>query len=234
MFLCAYYQKKESMAQESTIPQKLMTAALLHFEQGVPIADCDIRTDQKERLARVSHVYWVWKKNPLLEPFGLFKQLAKQGDYADVNCAWRAAARDKLLFDFVVETLDNNSRKMDEEIVRTAAKQAIRIGLETDNPNALVKGGKLLSEVAGLDRPESEKADMSKIAFLPPVVVTDISRLDDSKQNVDDAEMKRIMAKYGGVTDEKMRDMDEMVELMEAKSQARQTEKDGEIPTEET
>ena len=73
-----------------------------------------------------------------------------------------------------------------------------------------------------------------KIAFLPPVVVTDISRLDDSKQNVDDAEMKRIMAKYGGVTDEKMRDMDEMVELMEAKSQAQQMEKNGEIPTEET
>ena len=92
----------------------------------------------------------------------------------------------------------------------------------------------MLSDVAGLDRPESEKADMSKIAFLPPVVVTDISRLDDSKQNVDDAEMKRIMDKYGGVTDDKMRDMDEMVELMEAKSQAQQMEKDGEIPTEET
>jgi hypothetical protein len=46
--------------------------------------------------------------------------------------------------------------------------------------------------------------------------------------------MKRIMAKYGGVTDEKMRDMDEMVEVMEAKSQAQQMEKDSEIPTEET
>ena len=42
------------------------------------------------------------------------------------------------------------------------------------------------------------------------------------------------MAKYGGVTDEKRRDMDEMVELMEAKSQAQQMEKDGEIPTEDT
>ena len=226
MFLCAYYQKKESMAQESTIPQKLMTAALLHFEQGVPIADCDIRTDQKERLARVSHVYWVWKKNPLLEPFGLFKQLAKQGSYADVNCAWRAAARDKLLFDFVVETLDNNSRKMDEEIVRTAAKQAIRIGLETDNPNALVKGGKLLSEVAHLNEPEEDRADMSKLSFLPPVVTTSAKEYDQTKDDMEDAEMKRIMAKYNGFVDEKERDIDRMVEVMEAKSQAENIQED--------
>lgn len=221
------------MAQESTIPQKLMTAALLHFEQGVPINDCDIRSENKERLARVSHVYWQWVKNPFLDPFAMFKQLVK-GKFCDCHTDWKVARKDKMLFDFVKDHTAVGNRHEDELMVRTAAKQAIRIGLETDNAMALTKGGKLLYEVAGLDRPESEKADMSKIAFLPPVVVTDISRLDDSKQNVDDAEMKRIMAKYGGVTDEKMRDMDEMVELMEAKSQAQQMEKDGEIPTEET
>lgn len=221
------------MAQESTIPQKLMTAALLHFEQGVPIDDCDIRTENKERLARVSHVYWQWIKNPFLDYFSMLKALTK-GKCENTHYDWKLAAKDKQLFDFVKDNIAVGNRHEDELMVRTAARQAIRIGMETDNPTALVKGGKLLSEVAGLDRPESEKADMSKIAFLPPVVVTDISRLDDSKQNVDDAEMKRIMAKYGGVTDEKMRDMDEMVELMEAKSQAQQMEKDGEIPTEET
>lgn len=221
------------MSRPSNIDQKLMTAALLHFEQGVPINDCDIRSESKERLARVSHVYWQWVKNPFLDPFGLLKALTRK-KYSNPRQDWLAASKDKVLFDFVKDTIAVGNRHEDELMVRTAAKQAIRIGMETDNPTALVKGGKLLSEVAGLDRPESEKADMSKIAFLPPVVVTDISRLDDSKQNVDDAEMKRIMAKYGGVTDEKMRDMDEMVELMEAKSQAKQMEKDGEIPTEET
>jgi hypothetical protein len=217
------------MAQESVIPQKLMTAALLHFEQGVPICDCDIRTEQRERLARVSHVYMVWKQNPLLDVFGLFKQMTKQGKYADVHSAWKAARQDKMLFDFVVEHVALGNRHEDEALVRAAAKQAIRVGMETDNTTALVKGGKLLYDVAGLDKPESEKADMSKVAFLPPVVVTDISRLDDSKENIDDQEMKRIMAKYGGVVDEKMREMDEMVELMEAKSQAQQMKKEEEI-----
>ena len=209
-----------------------MTAALLHFEQGVPINDCDIRSESKERLARVSHVYWQYVKNPFLDPFALLRALTRK-KYSNPRQDWLAASKDKILFDFVKDTIAVGNRHEDELMVRTAAKQAIRIGMETDNPTALVKGGKLLSEVAGLDRPESEKADMSKISFLPPVVVTDISRLDDSKQNVDDAEMKRIMAKYGGVTDEKMRDMDEMVEVMEAKSQAQQM-KEEEIPTEET
>ena len=49
-----------------------------------------------------------------------------------------------------------------------------------------------------------------------------ISKIDESKQNIDDPEMKRIMSKYGGVQDEKMRDMDEMVEIIEAKAQANQ------------
>lgn len=197
-----------------------MTAALLHFEQGVPIADCDIRTEQKERLARVSHVYWVWKKNPLLEPFGLFKQLTKQGDYADVNCAWRAAAKDKLLFDFVVETLNNNSRKMDEEIVRTAAKHAIRIGMETDNPNALVKGGKLLYEVAGLDKPEADKADLAKATFLPPVVTTNAHDVDDTKVDYDDKQSMAIMNKYGAYIDEKRKMIEDRVAVMEAGREA--------------
>lgn len=212
------------MAQESIIPQKLMTAALLHFEQGVPIADCDIRTEQRERLARVSHVYWQYVKNPFLEPFGLFKQLAKQKGYADIHCAWKAARMDKTLFDFVLEHVSVGCRHEDELMVRTAAKQAIRIGLETDNPTALVKGGKLLSEVARLNEPEEDKGDMNKLSFLPPVVTTSAKEIDETKDDMDDDEMKRIMQKYNGYVDEKDRNIDRMVEVMAAKSQGRKEE----------
>lgn len=212
------------MAQESTIPQKLMTAALLHFEQGVPIDDCDIRTEQRERLARVSHVYWQYVKNPFLEPFGLFKQLAKQKGYADIHCAWKAARMDKTLFDFVLEHVSVGCRHEDELMVRTAAKQAIRIGLETDNPTALVKGGKLLSEVARLNEPEEDKGDMNKLSFLPPVVTTSAKEIDETKDDMDDDEMKRIMQKYNGYVDEKDRNIDRMVEVMAAKSQGKKEE----------
>lgn len=208
------------MAQESQLPQALMTAALLHFEKGVPIDDCQIRTDQRNRLARVSHVYWVWKRNPMLEAFPMFKQLVK-GKGADTPSEWRMAQKDKLLFDFVVETLSSSSRKQDEEIVRAAAKQSIRIGMETDNVNALTKGGKLLYEVAHLGEPEEDRADMNKLSFLPPVVTTSAKEVDETKDDMDDAEMKRIMAKYNGYVDEKERDIDRMVEVMEAKSQVR-------------
>lgn len=200
----------------SSIPQNLMSCSLMHFEQGVPIADLNIRTEHKERLARVSHVYWVWKKNPLLDTFAMFKQLLK-GKGADLQSEWHMAQKDQWLLDFVIEHLAPTSRRQDEAVVKAAAYQAIKIGMDTDNAVALTKGGKLLYEVAHLGEPESEHADMSKTMFLPPVVVTNVNEIDDTKENVDDEEMKRIMAKYGGYIDEKVKDMDEMVEVMAAK-----------------
>lgn len=210
------------MARESTIPQNLMSCSLMHFEQGVPIDDLDIRTEHKRRLARVSHVYWQWIKNPFLDVFPMFKQLVK-GTGADLQSEWHMAQKDKWLFDFVVEHVAPPSRRVDEHKVRAAAEQAIRIGMETDNFNALVKGGKLLSEVAHLDQPESEQADMSKAMFLPPVVTTSAKEYDDTKEDMEDLVMKGIMQKYGGYVDEKVSDVEEMVEVMAAKRHAGDT-----------
>lgn len=207
------------MSQPSTIPQQLMTSALLHFEQGVPIDDCDCRAEHKRRLARVSHVYWIWKRNPLLETFALFKQLVR-GLGSDKQSEWRMAKKDQRLFEFVRDHVAPSSRQQDEAVVRAAANQAIRIGMETDNVVALTKGGKLLYDVAHLGQPESEQADMSKVMFLPSVVVTNISEIDDSRQDVSDEETKRIIAKYGAYVDEKRQMIDEQVELLEAKSNA--------------
>ena len=53
------------------IPQKLMVASLSHFERGITIDRLNISENQRERLARVDHVYWQWKRNPFLEPFEL-------------------------------------------------------------------------------------------------------------------------------------------------------------------
>jgi hypothetical protein len=205
------------MAQESTIPQQLMTSALLHFENGVPIDDCDVRSENKDRLARVDHVFWQWKRNPFLEPMALFRQLVK-GKYANKSSAWVAAQKDKMLFDFVVEHVAPPSRREDEMKVRFAAERAIQIGADTDNAQALVKGGKLLAEVAHLNQPEDQRADMSKVAFMPTVVVTDIRQVDDTKDNYDDEETKRIIAKYGAHVDEKHKAIEDKVALMEARS----------------
>lgn len=193
-----------------------MTCSLIHFEKGVPIDDLDIRAPHKRRLARVSHVYWLWKRNPLLDTFAMFKQMVK-GKGADVHSEWRIAQKDKLLLDFVIDRIARPSRRQDEAVVRAAAEQAIRIGMETDNVTALVKGGKLLSEVAHLDQPEGEPVDMARVSFLPPVVTTSAKEVDETKEDVDDTEMKRIMGKYGGYVDEKERDIEKMVETMAAK-----------------
>lgn len=200
----------------SNIPQTLISGSLLHFEQGVPIDDLDIRTEHKRRLARVEHVYWQWMRNPFLDVFPLFKQLVK-GKYADVPSEWRAAQKDKWLFDFIVDHVAPPSRKVDEARVRAAANHVMKIGMETDNGKDIIEGAKLLTKVARLDQPESNQADMSKVSFLPSVVVTDIAQVDDTKENLDDEETKRILAKYGGYVDEKRKMVEEKVEVMLAK-----------------
>lgn len=204
------------MARESTIPQQLMTGSLLHFEQGVPIDDLDIRREHRERLARVEHVYWQWIRNPFLDVFPLFKQLIK-GKYADKHSEWRAAQKDKWLFDFVVEHVAPTSRRADEIKVRTAAEHAIRIGMETDNVQALYKGGKLLYDVAGLAQPESEQADLSKAMFIPPVVTTVASEIDPTKEDQTDEQARLIMNKYNAYVDDKRKSVDDKVDVMMAK-----------------
>lgn len=196
-----------------------MTAALLHFTQGVPIDDCDCLPDQRKRLARVSHVYWLWKQNPFLDARAMFRQLVR-GRYSAPSNECTAVNADKRLFDFVVEHVTPSDRKEQEERVRYAANRLMKIGLETDNAFAIADGAKIAIKLDRLDQPEGEQADMGKVMFLPPVVVTSAKELDDSKEDMDDAEMKRIMAKYNGYVDEKERDIERMVDVMEAKAEA--------------
>lgn len=210
------------MAQPSIIPQQLMTGALLHFESGVPICDVDMRTEHKNRLARVDHVYWLWKKNPLLNTFELFKQLCRQSErgYANPQSLWRAAQKDQILFEFVRDNVSPPSRRQDEAVVRHAANHMIEIGLQTDNITALDKGSKRLYEVAGLDKPESDRQDMSKMMFIPPVITTSAHEVDDTKEDYTDQQALAIMNKYGAHIDEKRKAVEERVDAMLARREA--------------
>lgn len=202
----------------TNIPQDLMRCSLMHFESGVPIDDLDIRKEHKRRLARVSHVYWVWMKNPFLDAFPMFKQLVK-GKYADVQSEWRAAQKDKQLFDFIIEHIAPPSRRVSEVRVRAAGNHLMEMGMQTDNGRDIKEGARIIMDLDRLDQPEDQRADISKVAFLPSVVVTDIKQVDDTKENVDDEETKRIMSKYNAYVDEKRKMIDEKVAVMEARNE---------------
>lgn len=207
------------MAEENKLPQELMSGSLLHFESGVPIDDLHLRPDQRRRLARVQHVYWQWIKNPWIDTYQLFRQMVK-GQFAHPPGETAAAKADQRLFEFVRDHVAPPSRAESRAKVYAAADKMIQIGMQNDDVMALDKGSKRLYDVAGLDKPEEDRADMSKVAFLPSVVVTDIREVDDTKQNYDyeDEETKRIMAKYGAYIDEKRTMIEEKVTTMEARS----------------
>ena len=200
-----------------------MTAALLHFTQGVPIDDCDCEPAHKKQLARVDHVYWIWKRNPFLETYPMFQQLVRK-QYTTKSNENRVAHADQRLFDFVVEQVAPPSRKIQEERVRAAANHLMKAGMETDNAFAIADGAKIAMKLDRLDEPESEQADMTKVMFLPSVVVTNISEISDSHQDISDEETKRIIAKYGAYVDDKRQMIDEQVELLEAKSHTDDTD----------
>ena len=215
------------MAEESKLTQELMSGALLHFESGVPISDLDVRRENKDRMARVDHVYWQWIKNPWLDTYQLFRQMVK-GHFAHPPGETAAAKADQRLFEFVRDHVAPPSRAESRAKVHAAADKMIQIGMQNDDVMALDKGSKRLFDVAGLDKPEEEQQDISKVAFLPSVVVTDIREVDDTKQNYDyeDEETKRIMTKYGAYIDEKRTMIEEKVALMEARSIADRKEEE--------
>lgn len=195
-----------------------MTGSLLLFEKGVPIDDLAVSEPQRRSLQRVQHVYWQWIRNPYLVDYkALLKQMVK-GKYASRGAEHNAAQRDIQLFEFVKESVTPMSRKEAQVKVLAAAEKAVRIGMETDNVQALTKGGKLLYEVAGLDKPENEQMDMAKTSFLPSVVVTNIKEVDETKADFDydDAETKRIMSKYGAYIDPTRKMIDDRVAQMMA------------------
>ena len=215
------------MARETGMSQSLMSGALLHFQSGVPINDLDMRREHKDRLARVAHVYWVWIKDPMLDAYQMLRQLVKQtGSYSDAAAVTVAAQKDKMLFDFVIDHIQSGSRRQDELKVRHAAEKMIRIGLETDNVMALDKGSKRLYEVAGLDKPEQEQQDMSKVMFLPPVVTTCVTDVDPSRKAVTDKQAQAIIDKYKAHQDSKRLAIEERVNTMMAEREAEMMEQE--------
>ena len=197
-----------------------MSCSLLHFENMVPIDDLKLRNDQKRRLLRVSHVYWQWSKNPFTCDYkAMLRQLVKQmGGFNGASTECRAWQKDVQLFEFVKESISPMSRREAQLKVQVAAEKAIRIGMDTDNVQALTKGGKLLYEVAGLDKPEDNRADISKVAFLPSVVVTNVKEVDPDKEYIDDDETRRIAAKYGAYIPEQRTTIEQQVATMEARA----------------
>ena len=194
-----------------------MSCSLLHFESGVPIDDLNLRPDQRRRLARVQHVYWQWVRNPWLDTYQLFRQMVR-GQFSGAPNETRAAKMDEMLFKFVRDHVAPPSRAESRAKVYAAADKMIQIGMQNDDVMALDKGSKRLFDVAGLDKPEEDRADMNRLSFLPPVVTTSAKEVDETKEDVDDPEMKRIMDKYGGYVDDKEKDISRMVETMEARS----------------
>ena len=213
------------MSELSKIPQDLMTAAILHFTQGVPIDDCNCEPAHKKQLARVDHVYWIWRRNPFLETYPLFQQLIR-GAYTTKSNENRVAKADQRLFDFVVEQVAPPSRKVQEMRVRTAANHLMDIGMQTDNAFAIADGAKIAMKLDRLDQPESEQADMTKAAFLPPVVTTNAHDVDETKVDYDDKQSLAIMNKYGAYIDEKRKMIEDKVAVMESGREARETTTD--------
>lgn len=204
----------------STLPQDLMTNSLLYFEKGVPIDDLALRADQKRRLVRVAHVYWQWMKNPFTVDYkALLRQLVK-GHYADPPSETRAAQKDIMLFDFIKDTVSPMSRNEARIKSYVAAEKMLHIGMETDNVMALKEGRKALYETAELDKPEDKGMDMSKVMFIPPIVTTNVTDVDSTKENVTDQQALAIINKYGAYVDDKRKAVDQRVDEMMARHDA--------------
>lgn len=224
-------QEADKNGYGTDLTQKVKIALIAHFVNAIPIERLNLSTQQKENIALVDHVYWLYKANPFLDIHAMFFELCKNkyksrqnGGNTDGRAFIMSRMFERML-DFVLDNTNSFSRKKDEMQVRYAANRLMQRGLATDNGRDLAKGADLLTRVARLDQPESEQVDMGNLMFLPPVVVTNVKEIDETKDDMDDAEMQRIMQKYGGYVDEKIKDINEMVAVMEAGGQSNEPDR---------
>lgn len=211
----------EDIARGPVLTQKVKVAIVAHFVNAVTIEHLKLSPQQKELVTLVDHVYWLYKRNPFLDIHALFYELLKERYKSQAYPAAYAAHMSRMLermFEYAVDNTKPPSRKRDEEKVRFVADRLMERGLATDNDRAMGKGADLLTKVARLDQPETERADMSKVTFLPSVVVTNIQEVDDTKVNYDDEQSRDIMRKYQAHVDEKRILIDDKVALLEASS----------------
>lgn len=205
----------------SRLTQKVKIALIAHFINAVPIANLHVDVRTKNYVAMVDHVYWIIKKNPFLDSHATFYQLSKQhykGEYDNRGSAHHLSKYLDEMLKFVIDNIKPDSRRLDEMKVRHAADALMRRGLANDNGRDIAKGAELLTKVARLDQPESEQADMSRVAFLPPVVTTNVSEVDDTKEYIDDEQSLAIMREFGAYIDEKRTMVEDRVAVLEAKS----------------
>ena len=195
------------------LSQELQQWSLLHFEKGVPICDIAIRKDAKDRLARVSHVYWLWKKDPFLDTKELFRLMAK-GKYAGTGAECNACSMDQLLFEFVRDHVAPPSRAEATAKVRAVADRLMQNGMATDNGKDMAEGAKIAMKLDRLDQPENTQAELAKAAFLAPVVTTSAHEVDETKQDMSDSQSLAIMNKYGAYIDEKRKAVENRVDVM--------------------
>lgn len=213
-------EEMEETEVSRTLTQKVKIALIAHFVNAVPIDRLNIDKRTKERFAMVDHVYWIFRKNPLLDTRAMFYQLAKQHYSDNYNNRGTSYALSKALdqmLEFVIDQVKPDSRRRDEWKVRHVADRLMERGLATDNDRAMAKGAELLTRVARLEQPESEQVDMASIAFLPTVLTTNIHEVDESREEITDEETQKIMAKYNAFVDEKHKSIEEKVAIMEAR-----------------
>jgi hypothetical protein len=130
------------------------------------------------------------------------------------------AKKDQALLDFVVQHVVPTDRKVMEARVRASANHLMKTGMETDNAFAIADGAKIAMKLDRLDQPESEQADMAKVAFLAPVVTTNAHEVDDTKVDMDDKQSLDIMHKYDAYIDEKRKMIEDKVAVLEATGEA--------------
>lgn len=97
------------MRDYSKIPETMKRAVGLHYVHKVPIADLDLRREQKDNLQRVEYVYQMYLQNPTEDFFPVFYEMAK-GRYKDgfgkgACTAHHFARRDELVFRYALDLL---------------------------------------------------------------------------------------------------------------------------------
>ncbi len=174
---------------------RVLECAMSHMENGVPISDLDLTAPNKKRLVRAFDLYYRWVANRHLDPKAMLREL-----WPDLD---RYAIRQDLkVFQFILEQSEQGCRKMDELRVRGLADDMAKIGRAQGDWKPMEAAAKIITKVAGLDRPEDPTGPLDRVSFLPTIFTTNIKDIDPEREQITAEQRKQLAAKYGGIIDD--------------------------------
>ena len=181
----------------TTKPKDLPLQSLLieHVRSGIPTDELNCSKRDRDRIKAIMRAYEHYKHNPWMSVRDWFVHR----EYPYISHDFMPTALE--LFEYLRVNLSDYNTSSDRDMIKFAARTAIKHGASTGDDHKMLKGADLLLKANGGFK-DSEENDIAKsTASLPWFLVRSPKKVSEDAIDMSDAELIEEMNRWGAAID---------------------------------